>query len=65
MSRAYLCNKCKEMIVMNAFSSSNCEICGRPINTPHIPAYRICEECSQYSGDCQQCGVNIEDRNNS
>ncbi|WP_105176884.1 hypothetical protein [Clostridium cagae] len=59
------CKKCEEMVTMSAFSYSNCERCGKAITTPHIPPYKICEECAKYSGDCQQCGENIEDRNNS
>lgn len=58
------CKKCMRMGVMNAISHSNCERCGKSITTPHIPSYKICEECARYSGDCQQCGENIEDRNN-
>lgn len=59
-----ICNKCKRMIVLRAFSHSNCDKCGKSIITSHIPSYKICEECAKYSGDCQQCGQNIEDRNN-
>ena len=59
------CMKCERVGAMSAFSRSNCERCGKSITTPHIPSYKICEECAKYSGDCKQCGENIEDRNNS
>ena len=60
-----LCKKCKRMITLSAMSNSNCERCGKTILTPHIPSYKICEECAKYSGDCIQCGENIEDSDNS
>jgi len=56
-----ICDKCKNIICMQAFITTSCERCGKDIVTGHIPGYRICIECAKYSGDCQQCGENIED----
>lgn len=56
-----ICDKCKNIICMRAFITTSCERCGKEIVTEHIPGYKICNECARYSGDCQQCGENIED----
>lgn len=54
-----VCNKCKEMIVMHAFSESNCIICGEEITTAHIPSYKACKECSEELNLCQKCGKEL------
>lgn len=53
------CDNCKGMIVMDAFSDSNCQKCGKEIVTPHIPSYKYCEDCASELGVCEQCGSNI------
>lgn len=56
-----ICNECKGMIVMHAFSESNCIICGGEITTAHIPSYKVCEECSKELTLCKQCGKELID----
>ena len=53
------CEKCKNIVVLHAFSFSNCENCGVEVSTPHIPSYKICDVCA---GDnkCVQCGNKID-----
>jgi len=53
------CKKCEGIVVMHAFSTSNCENCGVEISSPHIPSYTLCDNCA---GDnkCVQCGGKIQ-----
>ena len=51
-----ICSKCKKIVALNSFSESNCIICGDLMTTPHIPSYKVCEECSLGLNVCQQCG---------
>ena len=51
------CKKCNGMLVMNAFSYSKCENCGRDVVTPHMPSYKYCEDCADKLNACQQCGT--------
>lgn len=53
------CKKCEGIIVMHAFSTSNCENCGVEVSTPHQPSYKLCSNCA---GDdkCVQCGGKIQ-----
>jgi rRNA maturation endonuclease Nob1 len=55
-----ICIKCKGIVALQAFTNSVCKICGVPITTHHMPAYKICEECSKKYNLCQQCGENIK-----
>ena len=55
-----VCNKCRNMIILNGFSKSNCIVCGNIIITSHTPSYIVCEECSKELNVCQQCGLEIE-----
>ena len=54
------CNKCKNMIILHAFSSGNCEKCGKEITTPHIPCDKLCKECANKFDRCKQCGNKIK-----
>ncbi len=55
-----ICEKCKKIIVLHAFTDTECEHCGDKIQTHHIPGYKICEKCSDKYIACQQCGLNIK-----
>lgn len=57
-----ICNKCKRMIVMNAFCKTECNKCASPITTGHMPGYTICKKCSSYWGICEQCGKELTDK---
>ena len=53
------CKKCERIVVLHAFSTSNCENCGIEISTPHLPSFKLCDDCV---GDdkCVQCGNKID-----
>ena len=55
------CGKHKNMIVMHAFSKGECELCGKEIQTSHIPCDKVCKECSEEHKVCQVCGDKIEE----
>lgn len=55
-----ICNNCKRIVCLHAFSYSNCEKCTNPITTPHMPSYKLCEKCSDESNRCIQCGKDIK-----
>lgn len=59
-----ICDKCKKIIVCHAFANTKCKCCEAPIYTGHIPGYKVCNDCSDKHKICQQCGGNINDRNN-
>lgn len=48
------------MIVLHAFSQSKCDYCEADITTPHIPSYRVCNDCSEEHGVCEQCGKALD-----
>lgn len=48
------------MIVMSAFSFGNCEGCSKEISTPHIPGYKLCDDCAENSNKCKQCNYGLE-----
>lgn len=56
------CEKCKQMMVLHAFSYGKCDVCDREITTPHVPCDTICERCSDDLGVCQRCSepINLE-----
>lgn len=56
----HICNHCEGMIVMNAFSFSECRHCGKEVVTPHIPSYEYCEACADKLNKCIQCGGSVE-----
>jgi hypothetical protein len=55
-----ICEGCKNIVVLHAFSDSNCSRCNEEISTPHIPAYEVCEACSEKEAVCQQCGKQMQ-----
>lgn len=54
------CKKCNGMVVLNAFSESQCKNCGCVLITPHIPSYKYCKDCAEKLNVCQQCGTEKE-----
>jgi hypothetical protein len=56
MKNKYFCRKCLSSGYLQAFSTGKCIYCGESTITPHIPAYRVCVECSDKYRVCQQCG---------
>lgn len=54
------CEKCSGMVTLSAMSTGICEKCGCEIVTPHIPAYDVCEKCSEKYELCQQCGKKMQ-----
>lgn len=55
-----LCDKCQNILSLQAFTTTKCEQCGAEIVTGHIPGYKICIKCSTSLNLCQQCGKPIE-----
>ena len=56
-----VCENCKGMIVMHAFSDGECEICEQKVVTSHIPCDKLCENCSTVYSRCKVCGVHMKD----
>jgi hypothetical protein len=56
-----LCEKCKHIICLQAFSYGKCKVCGNEVVTPHIPCYSICKSCSDTYNLCEQCGINMNE----
>ncbi len=54
-----VCKKCKNMIVMHAFSEGNCISCGKKISTEHIPCDKLCKECSEDTNSCACCAEKL------
>ena len=50
------CNKCKNSIVLDAFSQGKCEICKTDVSTSHMPCDKLCEDCSTKNKRCKSCG---------
>jgi len=57
-----ICDKCKNMIVLNAISYGECHFCGKQIVCPHIPTYYACSECSTIHNCCEQCGTKLKEK---
>jgi hypothetical protein len=55
------CGKHVGMIVMHAFSTGECKICGHVLFTGHIPCDKVCEECSEKHILCKVCGEEIKE----
>jgi len=55
-----VCEDCYDIVVLHAFSESNCIKCNEEIITSHIPSYIICKKCSQKYKLCEQCGKPIK-----
>jgi hypothetical protein len=55
------CNKCVYKIVLDAFSSSECENCIITIYSPYTPCDKLCVDCSDELLRCQSCGKPIID----
>jgi hypothetical protein len=56
------CKECSGMGVFHAFSKGKCEECGAEIICPHMPCYKLCEECAKKLNKCVQCGNELEDK---
>lgn len=54
-----LCNKCKNRIVMHAFSEGTCEICNDKVITSHMPCNKLCKDCAENHGKCVSCGIDL------
>lgn len=57
-----ICDKCKNIISMSAFTKTNCNKCGIEITTGHIPGYTICKSCSEELELCEQCGEELKEK---
>lgn len=56
-----ICKNCeKGKVVMDAFSTGNCEKCNKEITTAHTPCDKICDKCSEDNLLCLECGCNIQ-----
>lgn len=51
-----ICNDCMNSFYAQAISTGVCEKCGKETYTPHMPAYKVCKECSKKYNICEQCG---------
>lgn len=44
------------MVVMHAFSSGICDICGTEVVSANTPCHKLCDECAASTYRCPQCG---------
>jgi hypothetical protein len=56
------CEKCKNKVVLNVITFTECNECDIDVVSPHLPAYTLCEECAKKLNRCQQCGYLLEDK---
>lgn len=54
-----ICSNCKGMVVLHAFSYSECIYCRETVSTPHIPRYKCCNDCAEKNNVCQQCNSEL------
>lgn len=54
------CRKCKNRIVLHAFSDGFCQVCGRHITCADTPADVLCGYCATMSNRCVHCGAALE-----
>lgn len=54
------CDKCKNRIVMHAFSNGNCTLCNDEITCVDTPCDKVCQNCSLLNNLCQVCGEEIK-----
>lgn len=64
-----LCDKCSNLVVMNAFCNSKCEICEKEFLSEMMPGYSICNDCiTKYNKlgihFCRRCTTKILEENN-
>lgn len=57
----YICEHCKRIVVLNAFTETVCELCGENIVTSHIPGHKVCNACSVKNSVCMQCGKELKE----
>lgn len=55
------CKKCKSKVVMDAFSSGACQVCGDEVFSPHMPVDKVCNNCAEDFNLCESCGKQIKD----
>lgn len=55
-----LCDKCKNQMVMHAFSEGTCEICNSKVITSHIPCNKLCKDCGEKHKKCISCGKDLK-----
>jgi len=51
----------RERIVLHAFDTTVCKVCGDPISTGHIPGNVVCVRCSVADVLCEVCGEPMYD----
>lgn len=56
-----ICDNCKRMICMQAFTNTKCEICETKIITGHMPGYKVCKKCAEKNNLCEQCGKKVKE----
>ena len=42
-----ICEECSNLAYLQALSTGECVQCGKETPTPHLPSYKICEDCSK------------------
>ena len=60
-----LCNKCRGKVIMHAFCTGACEICGQMFWSAQMPANKVCDNCLEEAKRegkilCRSCGEEIE-----
>ncbi|WP_289026391.1 hypothetical protein [uncultured Flavonifractor sp.] len=51
-----LCRRCRKAIVLPAFSTGRCTICGEGIVSSHTPCDKVCMDCARERKLCAHCG---------
>lgn len=54
------CKACNRSLYFQALSNGLCKICEVKINCPHMPCYKVCDECAEKLNLCKQCGKELK-----
>ena len=61
LRRSYnTCSNCFGRVVMSAFSSGACEICGNEIIHESTPCVKLCYKCARRFNKCRVCGGDMD-----
>lgn len=54
------CKKCSHRIVLPAFSTGTCKVCGKAVISGNTPPNSLCPTCAILSNSCEHCGVSLD-----
>lgn len=55
-----LCNRCRQRVVLCAYSEGKCKCCGEQILCVNTPPDALCLPCALKQNRCIHCGKELE-----